>query len=144
MGRAISDYEKGVMARIEEIRTLEAITMEGMADLMEISLDQYKRFAKYSARITIESIYKFAKNYPVDIDYIIFGEKRQGGYTFINAMTHETFESRANMYMELARYYKKRQHLYDKSKGGSGTPITDDGVDFEIDENTIIETNNKK
>ena len=114
MKKPITNYEKSVIDRIEEIRQRQKITMESMAELMGVGVDQYKRFTYRTARVPLECIYNLSNSYPADIDYIIYGKKRKGNYAFISALVSGDYAERAAVYAELSSYYAKREYIEDR------------------------------
>lgn len=145
MSREISNYERDVIKRIEEIRERDGVTQESFAELMQISIAQYKRCAYFEARVSLEAIYNLANAYPVDVDYIIFG-KHKGKYTIINSMVSESWEEKAKYFDELAAYFRERNKIAmkEQTRRNERAKGKKPKVDYVTKEGDVIETDNKK
>jgi len=144
MSREISNYEKDVIKRIEEIREREGLTQEAIAELMDLSLAQYKRFTCYEARVSVEAIHNLAMKYPLDSDYVIFG-KHKGKYTVINSLVSESWEEKAKYFDELASFFRDRQRLMMQEQARRNTRAKGKKarVDYTTPNGDLIETDNK-
>lgn len=145
MSREISSYERDVIKRLEEIRQLDNITQESFAELMGISMAQYKRYTYYEARVSLEAIYNLANEYPVDLDYIIFG-KHKSKFTVINAMVSEDLEEKAVYFDEMASYFRelKKIRIKEQTRRNERAKGKKPKVDYMTKSGDIIETDNKE
>jgi len=145
MSREISSYEKEVIKRIEEIRTQEGITQESFAELMDISIGQYKRFTNYEARVSVEALHNLAVNFPLDIDYILFG-RHKGKYTVINALVCEELDEKAKYFDEMAAYFRDKHkiRLQEMTRRNERAKSKKPRVDYVTDKGDVIETDTKK
>ena len=80
------------------------------------------------AKIPAEAVAKLIESVPVDPDYILFG--REGGVMKLTEyLLGCSDKERADFHMEMARAYRRREE--------------NSGVDYEVDNKTIIETDKK-
>jgi len=145
MSREISNYEKDVIKRIEEIRERDGITQEAIAELMGLSLAQYKRFTCYEARVSVEAIHNLAMSYPLDTDYVIFG-KHKGKYTLINSLVSESWDEKAKYFDELASYFRDRQKIVMQEQARRNTRAKGKKprVDYTTQNGDLIETDDEE
>ena len=143
MSRIITPYEKEVMARIDEIRTNQGFTEEDFAEYLGFSLETYKRCSLKKQRVPLDLVHAVMQKYPGDKDYILFGKKGQN-FKFINTFVSGTDEERAQVFDELAEFYRAKQQMKNLNKDRRRRKaIEKNDVDYKTDE-ALIETPRRK
>ena len=128
MGAPLTQYDIDLGQRIESFSKRERYSQSKMAEFMGVPLERYKRFIYGQAKIPSEAVAKLIESVPVDPDYILFG--REGGVMKLTEyLLGCSDKERADFHMEMARAYRRREE--------------NSGVDYEVDNKTIIETDKK-
>ena len=128
MGAPLTQYDIDLGQRIESFSKRERYSQSKMAEFMGVPLERYKRFIYGQAKIPAEAVAKLIESVPVDPDYILFG--REGGVMKLTEyLLVCSDKERADFHMEMSRAYRRREE--------------NSGVDYEVDNKTIIETDKK-
>ncbi len=110
MSKEITRYEKEVMDRIDEIRENQGHSMEDFSEYIGVELETYKRCKYKKIRVDLNMLHAVVSKYPGDLEYILFGKKGQN-YKLINTFISGSDEDRAQMFDELARYYRIEKEM---------------------------------
>ena len=110
MSRIITQREKDVMTRIDEIRLNQGLTEEDFSEFLGVPLETYKRCSQKKTRVELDFLLSVLQKYPGDKDYILFGKKGQN-FKFINTFVSGTNEERAQALGELSDFYMIKHEM---------------------------------
>lgn len=134
MGSIITDNDRKLVKRLEQQRVNLGLTQDEMAECMECSLSQYKRYIYLNSKMPCEKVMTLANNLPVDINNLIFGDC-SSKFKLINALSSSSSKDMAELFGNLYLLYETKARLSHQK------------TDYIIDDNLIVEiinTINKK
>ena len=139
MSKPISKYEKEVMDRIDQIRTNLGYSMEEFSEYLGIDLETYKRSKYKQIRVDLDFLHAVVTKYPADLENLLFG-KTGPNYKMINTFISGTDEERAQVFDEMARYFRSKKDIKEMNKDRLRRKAQEKyDVDYKTDEG-LIET----
>lgn len=122
--KKIVAYDKQLAKRLEDIRKQNKFTQEKMAEYMDVSLGQYKRYIYCESKIPAEKLVVLIEKLHLDPDYVLFG-RTTSRYDFIRFVENASYGDLAELFMELSSMYSKKERA--------------NGIDYVTKDGNLIE-----
>ena len=143
MSKPISKYEKEVMDRIDQIRINQGYSMEEFSEYLGIDLETYKRSKYKQIRVDLDFLHAVVTKFPADLENLLFG-KTGPNYKLINTFVSGTDEDRAQVFDELARFFRCNKDIKKMNADRLRRKAREKyDVDYKTDE-ALIETPRRK
>ena len=130
MSKEITDYDRELGNRIEEIRIRHGLRQLDMALIMKTDVGMYKRYVYATRKIPAEKIALLTDELQLDLHYVMYG-RDTSTFDFVKFVGTADFDEISKMFLEVSKTLKDKANTIAKLKkenSDKGNPNTDKSI----------------